>query len=405
MSRAKPTALLACFGSALQDPPTRNAAQYLLEQGWHVTILQRDQRRATGAPIHGDCRLVEALRTLGGGRATRIAEIAAFAIKLNYLCRRLQPDALVGVMLHAYGLINAHVQRKARVTVCSILDIPVPGASGKLNEPIFSRGMRRLRSVDVIWASDKYKGRDIRKLASLDKDPIICHNCPKTSYITGDLWPRNPWLRLELQRRLGHNMGEEMCILLRSGALGEHGGIEETLSAIREVKDVVFVLAGQISKDYQQRLESYASRLGVERRFTIFKAPSDEIWNLCLRGADIGHMIHFRPGDGYHQQAYDLNSCLSNNRLFQYMAAGLPILVNDDPRLQDIARQVPCFEPIRQERALEDLRGKISGLSRLPNRRIDLGTVGRRAHEMTFHWEHQFAPVYDALTAKLGHVK
>jgi hypothetical protein len=401
MTQTKRKALVACFGSALQDPPTRNAVQYLLQHDWAVTILQRDQRRATGAPIYGDCRLVEALRATSQSKAARLMEIAAFAIKLNYLCHRLEPDALIGVMLHAYGLINARVKRRAKVTVCSILDIPVAGASGRSNEPIFSRGIKKLGGVDVIWASDKYKAGDIRKIAELERDPIICHNCPVTDYMLGQLWPRDAWLRSELARRFGSAVPETACVLLRSGALGPHGGIEETLLALTEIPEVIFVLVGQISPGYQYKIESICTQLGLNRRVTIVKSPSDDVWKLCLRGADVGHMIHFRPDDGYSQQAYDLNSTLSNNRLFQYMAAGLPILVNEDARLDSIMEQVPSFISIRQAFSLADLKAVLKNIVWDFARRRSLGMAGRLAHQKTYNWEHQFEPVYNAISQKI----
>ena len=50
---------------------------------------------------------------------------------------------------------------------------------------------------------------------------------------------------------------------------------------------------------------------------------------------------------------YNLNSSLSNNRLFQYMAAGLPIISYNDERLNDI----------HQSRKVDDARANSCHLS------------------------------------------
>jgi glycosyltransferase involved in cell wall biosynthesis len=183
-------------------------------------------------------------------------------------------------------------------------------------------------------------------------------------------------------------------VVLRAGAVGVHGGIEEAIDALAHLpEDVVFLIMGRPSEAYRRGLAARIAARGLTRRVILWDRPSDEDWKRALQGADVGHLIHGPFPEGPMRNVYALNSSLSNNRLFQYMAAGLPIVAYDDPRLAAIMDEVPCFRAARLEHLESDFIDILGSLAREPELREKLGRGGRSAHLTTYSWERQFAKI------------
>lgn len=90
-------------------------------------------------------------------------------------------------------------------------------------------------------------------------------------------------------------------------------------------------IRGPATQDYRQALEQRALRRGVSERIAIESAvPADQLVEQAA-DADIG--IHVLPGFS-HQNSHALP-----NKLFEYLMAGLAVVVTDLPEMQRIVRQ------------------------------------------------------------------
>jgi len=141
-----------------------------------------------------------------------------------------------------------------------------------------------------------------------------------------------------------------------------------------------------------------AMRLGTRAFF--WDRPSDEVWKRALAGSDVGHLIHGPFPPGRNQRLHELNSSLSNHRLFQYMAAGLPILSYDDPRMSVVYDEARSFRVARLTCLVEDITAALRELGSAPELRRKLGHDARLAFLTRYNWEHQFAPVLQALNGE-----
>jgi glycosyltransferase involved in cell wall biosynthesis len=272
--------------------------------------------------------------------------------------------------------------------------------AGRLDAKILARAWKRLGRADVVWSSDRYKAELTREFGNLPESPVICHNCPPLDYLPEPSWPRDGWLREELRRQCAA-IGDDACILLRAGAVGECGGIEAALQAMRRLPAKhVFLMMGQPSREYRQKILRMISEMGLRCRAFLWEKPSDEIWKRALLGADVGHLVHGPFPQGHMTRMYELNSSLSNNRLFQYMAAGLPILSYNDPRMSDIHSEVDCFRVLRTSHLVEDTYQAMLALASDVSVRMRMGKVGHKAHKVSYNWEKQFAPVLGALDGR-----
>jgi glycosyltransferase involved in cell wall biosynthesis len=392
----KTICVLVMYGYALGDPPARQAATSLAQHGCEVHIIQID----TGQPpeivelnvltIH-NIKLPEWLKKLGP--FYNWYRWRHFVQKVRQLLDAIRPQLAVTIMLHALSALPR--KNKGFKLLSCIYDIPTLEDAGKLDRRIIQRGWQRLKSADLVWASDSFKADLAQERGQLDIAPRICHNCPPLNYLPEPTWPRDGWLRDELLQR-GARIGKiGGSILLRAGAVGECGGIEETLAGMRALpKDFIFVMLGRPSETYKRQLQQQIVDLGLQRQAFLFDRPTDKTWKQALQGADIGHLIHGPFPPGRMSRLYGLNSSLSNNRLFQYMAAGLPIIAYDDARMTAIYEEVSCFKVTRLTNLQVDHLTAWRQLAESSQMRKELGMAGRRAHLAKYNWEHQFSIVF-----------
>ncbi len=91
--------------------------------------------------------------------------------------------------------------------------------------------------------------------------------------------------------------------------------------------------------------------------------------------------------------AYPVNSCTNttiSNKIFHYMAAGLPILSSDMAPTRRILEEVGCGICIPEASTDEDVAGLILRLRNSATEREQMGRRGRRAVEEKYNWAFDF---------------
>jgi len=386
------------YGDGLNDPPTIQAAQQFSESGYVVTLLLSSV--GSNSAEYRDLLIVDlAPRNLSRhfGPIYRLVRWYLFQRGVRRYLRKERPTVAVFIMLNAiYAGLRSRLLESIKSVAC-IYDIPVVDMSGLLDRRIFAKGWKLVSSANVVWSSDQHKAELTTKIAELPNAPFVVHNCPRRSYIDGSLIG-DPWLRNRIREDgapLTHSSG---TILLRAGAVGEYCGLEQTLEAMRTLPpDYVFIIMGRPSTEYKNRLQNLIIEYGLISRAFVWDRVDDTVWKKALCGADIGHLLHEIPATKYGKRLFGLNSSLSNNRLYQYMAAGLPILTYTDERLNDIYNEVHCFSVQPANFTAETIKRAWIELAMNPFERREMGRSGRLAHLSKYHWDQQFGPIMHAL--------
>jgi glycosyltransferase involved in cell wall biosynthesis len=392
-------ALIAFYGNRIAaDPPVAAAAQFLLDSGWSVIGVQGGiNSQAENEPVEG-LVIHETNRPANGPR--EFGNAVEYWRFWRLLRRRIaldQPDVVLAIWLQSLGLLGISGGGKT-VTAVAVLDVPPRGSSGRIQEMLVRRAWRLLRQADVVWASDEFKAALAQDFGRLDQVPLVCHNAPSIKYLEPPTWPRSSWLR-DAFRSQGASIGDSGgCVLLRAGAVGERGGIEEAIRSMKRLPDDhCLVLMGRPTAAYGEKLRTMILELELGKRVMMLDRVADQLWKRSLQGADAGHLVH-TPGEELSSQLlYQYNSSLSNNRLFQYMAAGLPIITYDDPRLTAIVSEAGCFEVVRLSQLERDTEIAWARLGRDPIHRKKLGDAGRKAHLARYNWDYQFKPVFEKI--------
>jgi glycosyltransferase involved in cell wall biosynthesis len=115
------------------------------------------------------------------------------------------------------------------------------------------------------------------------------------------------------------------------GSLTAERGIEQAIHALALVAELRLRLMGSASDDYRARLDDLAAEAGVADRIE-YRTPVDSTAvTETIAGADMGLVL---------TQPTCLNNVLSlPNKLFEYTAAGLPVVASDLPVLGAVIRE------------------------------------------------------------------
>ena len=114
-------------------------------------------------------------------------------------------------------------------------------------------------------------------------------------------------------------------MLFRSGAITQGRGLESALAALAQLPELRMRFVGPEAWEYGARLRELAERLGVAGRLELLDPVPPDTAAEVLADADLG-------------LALIEASCLSYeltlpNKLYEYVAAGLPVLASEVPIL------------------------------------------------------------------------
>lgn len=122
---------------------------------------------------------------------------------------------------------------------------------------------------------------------------------------------------------------EDVVVLLSQGGLQKGRGAMPMLRAVAEVSDCVLVFLGDgpLTHDVQQ----HAREKGIaDRVFVLPAVPSVELPRYTA-SADVGICLIEALGESYRLSL--------PNKLFEYLAAGLPVLASDGPEISSVIRE------------------------------------------------------------------
>jgi glycosyltransferase involved in cell wall biosynthesis len=383
------------------DPPTQNTVLALARFGYKVFYISHLNEKITNQFVNNLNIKVIYISTLPlkGSLLSKILSLIWYYHNVNRILKELKPTYVIGFMFSPV----AYIKRIRGVRyIASILDIPILINSGRLDRIIIKSAFSNLKFWDLVWASDVYKATHIAQLAQLESMPLVCHNCPSLMYFDGyDKAECRKWLiNILMENKI--NINDDSIILLRAGAVGEFGAIEETIQLLKKLPEtLVFVMMGRPTSSYKKSLLNLISESDLTNRIFMFDQPDDYIWKKIMLGSDIGHLIHIRPSDKLNSnkaKIFDTNSSLSNNRLFQYMAASLPIIAYNDPRMRNIYSEVDCFKIVDTTDLKISLHSILEYLLSQKNQRIKLGSNGKLAYLNKYNWENEFNQIMSFMT-------
>ncbi len=321
-------------------------------------------------------------RGLAGGR-----RLAAIGLTIRSQRRATLRVAPTTDIVHAMAYMGIPVglalgKRDGAPTVYDARDIYVDARNiARLPRPLrrlFGRIERRWArdAARVLTVNDPYADVMARRFGT--ERPLVVMNC-------SSIRPPAVGRPRRFHERLALPGGSR--VVLYHGGLSRDRGIEQLVEAIPAVPGAVLVLMGY--GDLDEELRNRAADPANEGRIRVLPAvpPADLVeW---VASADVVAMPI---------QPTTLNHRLTTpNKLFEAIAAGVPVVASDLPGMAPIVRSTGCgvvvdpTDPAAIAAALRDI------LDASPQRRAELD-AGIRVAQAEYHWERQM----DKLLAEYG---
>lgn len=367
--------------SVVHDSRVRREASALADAGHHVSVVELDReakgtldgfRRLSGAPPNWIKRVLPR-------QLYRCIFLGAFVGRVL----RLRPE-----VVHAHdaamllpGVIGARLTGAKLVYDSHELATGVPYRDGSWAR--FVATIERLvvpRADAVITVSDGIAAR-LEHDYRLRRRPTVVRN------IT-DLRPP-PMPTGALRKRLG--IGDSPLIL-HQGAPAPDRGAEELIRAMTAVPDAHLVFLGSSPFDgFEERLRGLAERGEIAARVHFLPSvPLDELLEWTA-DADVGISLL--------QDTCDNHRLALPNKLFEYMAAGVPVVVSDLPEVAELvqSRGVGLVVPPSRPEAIAAGIHEVIAYGKAPELRT---RIANAAAELSWPRErYRLTTVYDELTS------
>ncbi len=210
-----------------------------------------------------------------------------------------------------------------------------------------------------------------KRFLGANKSTTVLCNCPFLELYA-------PQKNQTMSRKYGNGK-----VVVYEGAVSRKRGIDKFLLALPEVKkrfsDIMFLVIGDVFYDAKAKrwIDNYIATEGLNNNFKITGWVSyGEIPEL-LAIANVG-VILFQP------VSYN-NFIGLPNKLFEYMACGIPVVACDFPEIRAVVEESQCgilIDPTKPNAIAE----AISYLLEHPQVAKAMGENGRKAVENKYNW-------------------
>ena len=308
--------------SVVFDSRVRREAKALAADGHDVTVVHLAPADVPDAVRSEGYRVVSALpQRLRERRLPFAAHRLLFMRRFVGAIRALQPDAVHAhdAAMLAPGLVGARI-----VGARLVYDSHELATGVAYRERAWARfvwALERLvvpRCDAVVTVSDGIAAR-LQELYGLTERPTVVRNLP-------DLRPPNG--PVHLRRRLG--LPDDTPLVLHQGAAARGRGCEALVRAMEHLPEAHLLFLGDDDPTYENRLDAVAVESGVSRRVhRLPGVPLEELLSYTAE-ADVGVSLL--------EDTCENHRLALPNKVFEYMAAGVPVVVSDLPEVAALVR-------------------------------------------------------------------
>jgi glycosyltransferase involved in cell wall biosynthesis len=199
--------------------------------------------------------------------------------------------------------------------------------------------------------------------------------------VTISNYPLDSEIELQISETKKEN---KVCYI---GGLSLIRGVEEIVTAMSYIEDVKLILAGKFSPDsLHARTELLTGWEKVKYTGEVSRKETIEIKRKCLAG-----IVTFLPVANH--------ICAQPNKIFEYMASGLPIIASNFPLWKEIIEDDNCGICV-DPASPEEIAKAVLFLKENPVEARDMGVNGLKLVQEKYNWrqeENKLFAVYESL--------
>ena len=380
VSRSRPLVQGFFYNDPDYYPPIVNAIRLLCSAGFDVELFCRETGGARGVGYPPEAKILR-LDSRGHG------SWAEFFGYLRVAISRTRTDTRCFWGHDMHGFLTARLaawwRRRPLVYHCHDYADSSCITAGQRIMHGFERSVAS--SADVVVVPDAARAEVIARELRLLRPPLIAANAPLFT----------PLVRRHSLHKALHSRGFRFDkVVFRQGRIGQGHAIEVTLRSMTEwqCREWGFVVMGLSDEAYLKSLNELARELGVTDRFVALPpVPYDQILHFTP-DADVGHALYERI------HVNNVHIGTASNKVMEYLAAGVPLLVSPNATLQRLVGEKECGV-CADETDPASIARSINFLLSDEGRRVEMGRAARTAFEVDYSYDRQFAPVLERMRA------
>jgi len=366
-------------------PAIINSTRLLCSAGWEVELFCRDDGREWNITYPPGTAIERTKASKNGNTWQQY---------LGFVFRALSrgnktASFFIGHDMHGFvpaSLLSARHRRPLFYSCYDYADRDQPLNLG--SRVVRSFQSRFARRADLVTVPDAGLGEIIKHDLRLKSDPLVIVNSPlEPARASGDL-------RKALRLR-DRNFDK---IVFRQGRVGPGHGIEATIRSMPFWNNRAwgFVVMGIPEPSFVEAMQILAASLGVLDRFVVLPPVCYDAVSRFTRDADLGHALY----ESIHVNNRNISGAC---KVQEYMAAGIPLLVSQQPSLSALAEKYRCgvvVDVISPERIAASVNSLLCDQHEQATKQM--GDAGLRAFRDTLRFERQYEPVLRRMDKIVG---
>ncbi|MFZ7134527.1 MAG: glycosyltransferase family 4 protein [Eubacteriales bacterium] len=197
----------------------------------------------------------------------------------------------------------------------------------------------------------------VERLKKINKNTVMITNYP---IINKNVLSRNP--------------KKQICF---AGGIGPQWCHYEILDAIEGIANIKYILAGRGSRDYIETLKKKPSWSKVEFVGFVNKKEVEKIYSESTIGMSVNYASQIEN-----------EGTLGNNKLFEYMSAGMPVICSNYKLWKEIVEDNNCGICVDPKNSAQ-IKKAITTILNDPNMADTMGINGRKVVEKKYNWSSQ----------------
>lgn len=390
----KPRLLITIYANPDYYPPTVYAVR-ILSCYFEIHILCRNmdkpiQQWPSNVTIerfgdYGSAREKEA-----SSAGAKLIEYVKFAARTRVLIKQMRPAIVYSYDPHAFvASMLGRIARRPAPLLFHLHELPETEnlSLNSLQGWVVWIALAGTRSADAVVCPEKDRARHWLAAAGDSRAPIVVPNCPEKSYFPAPA----DWSETIARR---YRAREAVYI----GHASADNGRLETLRALALTDGIRMRVIGGYRPEFGASFNTLARELGVADRVSLDGwLALDELQARASR-ASVGLSIYKPVTKGLEYVAS------ASNKLFEYAAMGLPVVVPDRASYRDFLANAGwvTYADVEEPKSIARAMTSIFADN---DRYVAMSRAARRAFEEQYNYERVFTPALERIFELSGVAK
>ena len=378
----KPQLLITIYANPDYYPPTVYAVR-ILSRYFAVHILCRNMDKPTqdwprDVTIERIGEYASPRDKEAASAAAKLLEYSQFVARTRTLIRQMQPALVYSYDAHAFvASIVGRTGSGSTPLIFHLHELPETRSPSwsSLEGWVVRAALRGTKSAAAVICPEKYRARQWQTDAGDSREASIVPNCPDKSYFAA---PKD-WNDKITQRFNGRE------VVYVGYASADNGHLEGLRALPMTQRGIRMRVIGGYRPDFGVSFNALAREVGIADRVTLDGwLQQDELLSRAS-AAGAGLSLHKPVSKGLEY----LGS--ASNKLFEYAAMGLPVIVPDRASYRDFLGDAQWVTYADIEKPESTARA-IDSIFADRERYVAMSHAARRAFEEKYNYERVFAP-------------